>query len=268
MLQAHSPLWHYLWVAPNVFLLFLALLLWRRRFHERYPFFFAVAIVSAIEQIVVYAADIIPSVAPETWWLIFWAGLAVEGLLAFALVGEIFAHSFDPYPSLAKLGKFLIRGVGLFLVLTAALAAAYTPKDGLFGIVSGAHLLEQTIYLIEVGLLVFIFVLSAYFHLSLSRPLFGIALGLSISACVHLATWAVAANAGLPTAKRVILDFVNMATYHVCVVIWFYYLLVSPKVSRKNTIPPKGPSAGPPIGPTPEEDLEVWNRELERLVHP
>ena len=91
----------------------------------------------------------------------------------------------------------MIRGVGVFLVLTAALAAAYTPKDGLFGIVSGAHLLEQTIYLIEVGLLVFIFVLSAYFHLSLSRPLIGIALGLSISACVHLATWAIMANGGV-----------------------------------------------------------------------
>jgi hypothetical protein len=255
MLQAHSPLWHYLWVAPNVFLLFLALLLWRRRFHERYPFFFAFAIVSAIEQIVVYAADIIPSIAPATWWLIFWAGLAVEGLLKFALVGEIFAHIFDPYPSLAKLGKFLIRGVGVFLVLTAALAGAYTPKDGLFGIVSGAHLLEQTIYLIEVGLLVFIFVLSAYFHLSLSRPLFGIALGLSISACVHLATWAIMANGGVSNSARQILDLVNMATYHVCVLVWFYYLLVPRTVVTKSAVP------------LPENNLDVWNRELERLVH-
>ena len=41
-----------------------------------------------------------------------WVGLLVEGLLKFALIGEIFAHVFDPYPSVAKLGKFLIRGVG------------------------------------------------------------------------------------------------------------------------------------------------------------
>src|ERR1035437_5311061 len=263
MLQAHSPLWHYLWVAPNVFLLFLALLLWRRRFHERYPFFFAFAIVSAIEQIVVYAADIIPSVAPETWWLIFWAGLAVEGLLKFALVGEIFAHIFDPYPSLAKLCKFFIRGVGVFLVLTAALAAAYTPKDGLFGIVSGAHILEQTIYLIEGGLLVFIFSLAFYFRLRLSRPIFGIALGLSLSACVHLAMWAIIANVGLPNSTRAPLDIIRMATYHIGVLIWFYYLLVPPKALTKPTVPP----TDPPTGSAHEEDLDVWNRELERLVH-
>src|ERR1039457_4119410 len=268
MLQAHSLLWNYLWVAPNALLLVLALLLWRRRLHSQFPFFFAFAVLGAMERLTVYAADVVPSVASGTWWRIFWVGLTIEGLLKFALIGEIFALVFDAYASVAQLGKILIRGVGASLVLAAVVAAAYAPRDSMFGIVSGAHLLEQTIYLIEAGLMVFVFLLSSYFRLSLNRPLFGIALGLSISACVHLATWAVAANAGLPTAKRVILDFVNMATYHVCVVIWFYYLLVSPKVSRKNTIPPKGPSAGPPIGPTPEEDLEVWNRELEPLVPP
>jgi hypothetical protein len=264
MLQAHSPLWHYLWVAPNVFLLFLALLLWRRGVWERYPFFFAYAIVGAIAQLVAYAADVIPSVTPGTWWLVFWAGLVIEGLLKFALVGEIFAHIFDPYPALAKIGKFLIRSVGTGLVLAAALAAAYTPKDGLFGIVSGAHLLEQTIYLIEVGLLVFIFFLSSYFHISLVRPLFGITLGLSISGCVHLATWAIMANGVVSNSARDRLDFVNMATFHACVLIWFYYLLVA----KKTTTPTQGPLAGPPAGPTGEEDLDVWNRELERLVHP
>jgi hypothetical protein len=125
-----------------------------------------------------------------------------------------------------------------------------------FEIVTGAHLLEQTIYLVEAGLLVVIFLLSSYFSLFLDRPLFGIALGMSFSAFVHLATWAVAANAGLPTPRRVILDFVNMATYHVCVLIWFYYLLVPREVATKSAVP------------LPENNLDVWNRELERLVHP
>jgi|SRR5271166_4884006 len=255
MLQAHSLLWHYLWVAPNLFLLLLGLLLWRRGLNQRYPVFFAFAILGATEQLVVYATDVVPSVTPGTWWLIFWTGLLVEGLLKFALVGEIFARIFDPYPSVAKVGKFMIRGVGVVLVLAAGLAAACTPKDGLFGIVSGAHILEQTIYLIEAGLLAFIFVVSSYFRLTLDRPLFGVALGLSISACVHLATWAVMANGGLPE-KRHLLDLLNMATYHACVLIWFYYLLIPSKV------------AATPAVPLPENNLEVWNRELERLVQP
>jgi hypothetical protein len=45
-----------------------------------------------------------------------------------------------------------------------------------------------------------------------------------------------------------------MATYHVCVLIWFYFLLV-----------PKKPAANVAV-PLPENNLEVWNRELERLA--
>ncbi|HTS34985.1 MAG TPA: hypothetical protein VMH04_04890 [Candidatus Solibacter sp.] len=256
MLQAHSLLWNYLWVAPNVLLLLLALLMWRRGRHRTFPVFAIYALVSALGQLAVYVADIAPWVAAETFWRVDWVSLVSEGVLKFALIAEIFAQAFDPYPSLARLGKYLIRGVGVALVLGAALAAAYAPKDNAnYSVISGAHLLEQTIYLIESGLLAFIFVFSAYFRLSLCRPLFGIALGLSISSCIHLANWAIIANAGLPNPKRAYLDILGMATYHVCVLIWFYYLLVPPRVAKKSAVS------------LPENNLAIWNRELERLLH-
>ena len=152
------------------------------------------------------------------------------------------------------------------LVLAAALAAAYAPQGSPYGLISGAHVLDQTIYLIESGLLTFIFLFSTYFRLSLNRALFGIALGLSISACVHLATWAIMANTGLPTWARYDLDFVNMATYHVCVLIWYYYLLVTPKV-RVGPDPPADPLSGSTTGPSFTQELEELNEEMERLLH-
>jgi hypothetical protein len=256
MLQPHSLLWHYLWVAPSVLLLVLAGRMRWSCLHQKFPVFFTLAIVSAMEQLTLYVCDLVPSVEAKTWWRVFWAGLLVESILKFALVGEIFARVFNAYSSIARLGRLVISGVGVALVLTAAFAAAWAPQDSLFEIVNGAHLLEQTIYLVEAGLLIVIFSLSSYFSLFLDRPLFGIALGMSFSALVHFATWAVAANAGLPPPKRVILDFVNMATYHVCVLTWFYYLLVPREVTTKSPVL------------LPENNLDVWNRELERLVHP
>src|SRR6266851_720513 len=213
MLQAHSILWHYLWVAPNILFLFLGFLLWRRKLGKQFPAFLAFASLSSIGQLAVGTTS---AVTAQTFWRVDWASLIVEGVLKFAVIGEIFAHVFGPYAALARLGRFLIRAVGVILVLAAALAAAYGPKDSLFGIVSGAHMLEQTIYLIESGLLAFIFGLSFYFRLSFDRPLFGITLGLSVSACVHLAAWAVIANAGLPNQTRYLLDFLEMSTYHIC----------------------------------------------------
>jgi len=254
MLQAHSLLWHYLWVAPNVLLLLLAVLIWRSNLHRQYLVFLIFAVVIPVEQFTLYAADVLPSVSPITWWCLFWAGLLAEALIKFALIGEIFSAVSDLYPSLARLGKLLISGVGVVLVLLATIAAAYTPKNNIYWIVSGVHVLEQTIYMIECGLILFLFAFTAYFKLGWSRPAFGITLGLGISACVHLATWALMTNAGFPAYYRNLLNFLNMATYHACVLIWFYYLLLPQKSATTSAVS------------LPENTLAIWNRELERLL--
>ncbi len=255
MLQAHSWLWHYLWVAPSVLLLILGIGLWRLGVHRQHPFFLAFVLASALEQLSLYVLDIVPSVEPLTWWRLFWAGLIVEGILKFALLAEIFAHVFRPYVAIAALGKRAIGAVGVLLIFASTLAAAFAPTDSLFGIVSGAHLLQQTIYIIECGILISIFGFSSYFSIGMPSADRGIALGLSISACVHLATWALVANSSLPDDSRVVLDFINMATFHFCVLMWIYYLLISRKVSATTA----------PIA-LPENNLALWNRELERLL--
>jgi len=254
MLQAHSLLWHYLWAAPNILLLTFGILVWRRRLQKQFPIFVIFAIVVAIEQLTLYVADILPAVRPTTWWQLFWVGLLIEALLKFAVIGEIFGLVFGLYSSLARLSKLLISGAGVVLVLLAAAVAAYTPKDNIYWIVSGAHVLEQTIYIVECGLILFLLVLVAYFKLNWSRPSFGIALGLGISACIHLATWALMANGNFSEHYRIFLVFLNMATYHVCVLIWFYYVLGPQKSVTTSAVS------------LPEHSLELWNRELERLL--
>lgn len=252
MLQAHSFLWHYLWVAPDVLLLLLGVLMWRRNLHRQFPAFTAFAFLGAVEHLILYAADLAPSVTPENFWRMAWVGLLVEIVLKLSLIAEIFSHLCRSYSSIAKLGKSVIRGVGIVLVFVAVGAASFARRDNPNWLISGEHLLEQTIYLIESGVLLSIFLFAAYFHLAWSSKAFGISLGLAISACVHLATWAAMATGGL--RERTLLDFLNMATYHLCVLVWLYYLLSPEKAPR------------PPVGRLPEHNLEVLNYELERLL--
>jgi hypothetical protein len=254
MLQAHSPLWHYLWLAPNVLFVFLAVLLWRKGLSRSFPVFCIYLVVVALEQFTLYVLDIAPSVSAETFWRAFWGGLLVEALVKFALIGEVFSLVFGGYRSVANLGKFLARGVGAFLAFGAALAAAHARSEPGVRIIAGAHILEQTTYLVECGLLLFVFVFAAYCGLRWSRAAFGIALGLGFSACVHLAIWAVLTNRGLPTQERSLLDFANLAISHLCILIWLYFLLVPQKVATTST------------APLPENNLDIWNRELERLL--
>jgi hypothetical protein len=257
MLRAHSLLWHYLWVAPNIILLLLGIMIWKRGLVRRLPAFFAFAVIGAISELAVYFADVLPSVGPTTFWRVNWFGILTEGVLKIVLIGEIFAHVFGSYAAVARLGRSLIRGLGVVLLLASVAAAAYAPPNNPHVFIYGFHLLEQTIYLIESGLLLFIFVFALYFHLIWNRPLFGITLGLSISSCVHLASWAILDNLGLPDSKRIVFVFLNMATYHAVVLMWFYYLFVP---GEQTPSPPKPPA------PLPENNLELWNRELERLI--
>lgn len=234
MLQPHSFLWHYLWVGPHVLEAVLALVLWRRGFHKKFPFFFTYLVYEAAEEISLWVMDWLPGVSAQVWWRTACAGMAIEGLLKFAFVLELFSHLLRPRPRVAKLGRWMIASTGAILVVIAALAAVHAPISSQFPIADYTHILGQAIYLIQCGLLLFIFLFEAYFHLAWNRWDFGIALGASISACVHLATWAVFANVRL-LEKGYFLDFLNMATYHICVLIWFYYLL-KPELPRTNSV--------------------------------
>jgi hypothetical protein len=256
MLQPHSLLWHYLWVGPQILQAALAVILWRRGFHKQFPVFFAYLVFEAAEQFVLYGMDILPSISIRTWWFSFCVCLVVEGFIRLGVVGELFSHLLQSRPLIAKLGSRLITWTGAALVLLATLAAAYAPFDTHnFAIGYRGHILQQTLYLIECGLILFLFLFAARFRLAWDRVSLGIGLGRGISSSVHLSTWALMANGALPHSHY-LLDFLNMATYQGCVLLWFYFLLV----------PQKKPTT--PAVPLPENNLDIWNRELERLLQP
>ena len=254
MLQAHSFLWNYLWVAPNILLLILAFIMWKRGLSRHFPAFLVFAVFSAIGEIAVFAADVAPFISAKNYWLIAWANLIVESLLKFVVFGEVFSRVLNPYPSISRIGRILISGFGAILVFGSSLFAAFSRGDSTERLISGFHLLEQTVFFIALGLVLFLFLFAGYFRLAWDRASFGVLLGLGISACVHLATWAVVANASPSATGRTYINFLNMSAYHVCVLIWFGYVLVPQKVFTKSAVS------------LPENNLAVWNRELERLL--
>lgn len=256
MLHTHSLLWHYLWLAPQALQATLAVFLWRRGLHKLFPIFVAYLTFGAVEQITLYALDVLPSVSAETFWKAFWIGAIIEGAIKFAVIGELFFHLLRSRPAIANLGRRLISGAGATFVLLAVAAAAYTPlvhRHSQVVPIFHAHILLQSSYVVDCGLVLFLFLFAAYFRLGWSHYAFGIALGLGIVWCEHMATWALSAS-GAWLDKSYLFDFVNMATQHLCVLIWFYYLLIPPKKPLTSAVS------------LPENNLAIWNRELERLL--
>jgi hypothetical protein len=271
MLQAHSLLWYYLWLAPTTYGVVLALCLWHRGIHRQHPFFFAYLVFDCVAQFTLCGLDLSRSVSAIAWWQAFWTVTIIEGLLKFAILAELLHHLLQSWPSIAKVVRNLVAGAGVVLVLLAAVAAAFAAPDNTHWLVGGAHILLETLYFAQAGLIISIFLLAHFFHIPWERKSFGIALGFAVAWCEHLAVWALVAG-GLARNQNWV-DFANMATYHASVLIWYYFLLVPKKIPQPPILPPKDPpddsSAGPSAGTSQhhEEDLENWNRELERLIH-
>jgi len=252
MLQPHSFLWHYLSVAPGVLLALLAFLMWRRGLHREFPAFFSYAIFEAAGGEILYAIDVIPSISAEVYWRSYLLFLVLEAFIKFAVIGEVFTHLLRHYPPLGRFAKALITGVGIILVFAATVIAAYANPTP-FWLISGTRTLSRSVTVVQCGLISFLLVFATHFHLKWKQAVFGIALGFAVLASVSLAHWALLADR-LLGQKTYLLDFVIMVTYQVCVLIWFYYLLVPQK------------SAAPSTEALPEHNLELWNRELERLL--
>jgi hypothetical protein len=253
MLRAHSLLWHYLWLAPDILQLGLAVFIYRRGLQKRFPVFFAYTIYEAIETFTLYAIDVTPWFSGEIYWRAVWISLIVGGLIKFAVIGELLRQLLRTWPALAKTGNQLLTAAGVALTFIAALAAAHTTTDNPHWIVGGGEILQQTLYLIQCGLVLFLFIFAAYFKLTWDRVAFGIAVGFGLVFSQHLAGWALIAGMHLPN-NSVGLAFLNMATYHIAVLIWGYYLLVPERKPITST------------ASLPENNLAVWNRELERLL--
>lgn len=263
MLQAHSLLWHYLWLAPNILALGLGVWLWNRGVRKQYPIFVSYLFFVAFEQFCLYGMDVSPAVSAIAWWRAFWIGTILEGLLKFAVVAELLKQLLSSWPSIAKLGRNFVTIAGVVFILAAAVAAAYAAPDNTHWLVGGAHVLLQTIYIAQAGVILSIFVLAAYFRIPWKRTAFGIAIGYAAIWCENLAIWALIA--GGVVRNRDWVDLANLATYHISVFIWSYYLLVPEKATRLARTPALRSLETTSVLSSREE-LDIWNRELERLL--
>jgi hypothetical protein len=213
----------------------LAWFLWRRGINKLFPIFFVYIVYEAIEELALYAMDISPLFSVKAWWIACCVGAAVEGLLKVAVVWEVFSNLIRPRPSQPQQGKTAIAGAGGALLALAVLAAMHAPLRNQFPLTFYMHILGQSIYMISCGLWLSTFLLAASLRLEWNRYTLGIAMGAGISSCVHLATWAVFANAEW-FKKEYLLDFLNMGTYHACVLVWIYHLLspIQPRTINLN----------------------------------
>src|SRR5215469_12922260 len=129
MLQAHSLLWNYLWIAPNLVFLVVGFLLWKRGLTLQAPAFLAFTIIGGLGELIVFGADVAPFVSVNSYWSLSWIVLLLEAFLKFLVIAEVLAKLLVPYPSVRQLGRTLVSGMGAVLVLLAGVLAGFAHGD-------------------------------------------------------------------------------------------------------------------------------------------
>jgi hypothetical protein len=247
----HSFLWHYMWMAPHVLQLVIAVVMVRRGLAAKFPVFFAYTVFQIVEEGTLFTLDHMQSVSGYQYWCAHWVGSLISIGLRFGVIREIFVNIFRAYPGLEELTRVVFRWAVVILIFAAIAIAAQAPEVGTVHLLSRVHILDLFVDVIQSGLWLLLLSLSFYFGLSWRSVAYGIAFGLGVFSTVDLATEAVRIWTGFVAGYA--FDFVSRATYHCCVIIWLAYLL-APETSRRT------------LKELPKNNLEQWNAELQRLL--
>lgn len=247
----HSFLWHFLWLAPRVLQLAIAAIMIRRGLVRAYPIFFAYTVFQIVEEGTLFTLDHADAISDYQYWSVHWVGLSISCALRFGVIWEICSTVLRHYPALHRVNRLAFRWAIVFLLFLAIIVAARAPEDGTPHIFSGIHILDLSVNVVQSGLWILLLGFSAYFGLSWRSFAYGIASGLGVFATVALATEARRIWTGAVAGYA--FDFVTMTSYTCCTVIWLAYLLAPEKAVGT-------------LKDLPEDNLEHWNAELQRLL--
>jgi hypothetical protein len=248
-------IWYYVWVAPHLVLIAVLWVMVRRGILRRLPIFFSYVLFEAVQFGALFFLRQTRTTPGSGYFQFYAVGLALSTVLRFGVILEAFGELFQGRAPLTVPARTFGRFATLTLLGSAILLAALSPGVESDWLKHTIHGLDRAVSILQCGLVISLLLFSRYFALSGRGYAFGVALGLGVLASVELATSAIRLYG---IAGSTFCDLVTMGTYHVCVLIWLFYFW-------KSERPDKGDPKGTPTV-LPKDDLELWNRELERLL--
>ena len=238
-------------VAPRVLQVAIVVTMLRRGWHRELPFFFTYTVLELVQLAILMPLHSRPHGGYPAYFYWDWSFIACSTALRFGMVYEIFQHLIRPYEAFQSVARSLMRWSLLLLLLLGIIVVPYAPTSDSNALLRDLLVLKTTVTAIQLGLVLILFLLASYFHVSWPHRLFGIALGLGLYVSLHLAISALRSQMGMLANSMVY--FVDGLGYTCAIGVWSYYILVPEEVDTRPPAPPPN-------------DLEKWNQELLRLL--
>ncbi len=242
---------YYLFIAPHVLLGVFLLILFVRRLQRHIPTFTVYVIT---EEIVFLCALGVTLHRPFSRVAYSWVVLLGNGLTSSLVLAVIYRLAdiliFSRFFSFPRL-RAIFAGALAALILFAGLLSGNLSRITVPMASNILHVIDFCAGLIQAGMLLLLLGLTRVLNISWRNFEAGVALGFGVSSCILLAGAALRDHFG--HGSIIAIDVLEMATFHISVLIWLIYAL----------LPEQRPSSG---GGLEKRQIESWNQELERMV--
>jgi hypothetical protein len=209
----------YLWWAQPILQSVVAAILWRRNLHKKFPVFFVFLLAQVLNFAVIYPLWIFGY--PKLYFVFFWLGEAVNAVVGFKVIHEIFLDVFRPYHTLKDLGTLLFRWAGVVMLLVSVVVAFSNSFDQ-SPLIHAVTTLERSVRIVQLGLILFLVLFSRFLGVSRKQISFGISLGFGLFAGMDLMMYAL--NSG-GFVKQTTFNLINMSVYNLAIFVWLGYSL-------------------------------------------
>src|SRR6266851_327911 len=222
-----------LWLLQPALQAGIAVIVFRRKLHKDFPVFFSYALT----QIGLFAIEFPVSrwCSSSAYFYTFWISAAVNVVLAFKIIHEVFLDIFRPYPALRDLGTALFKWAALIMVLVSVVVISITPGwDDPFS--SAIEIVQRCVRVIQCGLVLFLLAFCKNLGVSWKRLGFGIALGFGLFAGVELLTTALYSGQHM---SGPVVNLIDMTAYNVSMTLWLLYSALNRRESLVPVLVPQ-----------------------------
>lgn len=227
----------YLWVAPHVLLIAVAIVMFRKGLHREFPIFFASLFFEFFQFCVLFAMYCHFLKLPGWLYMPFdLFGRAGSTAFHFGILQELFESAVKHNASLRQTTARALKWVTMVLV---ALASAFIGFE--YYTMLGHRLLStyatlEALNITQCFLLALVFLWYRFLGLRMSTFVFGIALGMGLTA--SLEPLVVAWKDSLTAGGSMIPDYLTTAAYHGTVLLWLGFALAREKVTAPSGAAP------------------------------
>lgn len=220
----------YLWCTQPILQLVVAAVLWHRKVYKQFPVFFTFLLAQVLIFFVTF--PLYGSEKTYRWYFwLFWIGEALNAVLGFKIIHEIFLDVFRPYHALKDLGTPVFKWAGVVMLLVSVVVAT-SNSFSQDPIIHAVTTLERSVRLVQFGLILFLILFSRFLGVSRKQISFGIALGFGLFAGSQLMILAMKSG-GL--VGRVNFNLIDMISYNFSILIWLAYSFL-PTVARETAV--------------------------------